>query len=140
MEYTRVRSQCGEVRGGVQSWPLHGKAPPGQFAQGVVDARDLPDIAVNRADVSRAVAGEVRAGEKHERVPRVVVGDREAVDRERAGVGREVAGGFQRGKPARRPRLEHIAQIVRRSVSRRPAVCRRDSIAGPGPDGPPKAD
>ena len=56
------------------------KAFPGQAAELALDAGDLPHVAVNRTDVSRAVAGEIHAGKKHQRVPGVVVGNAQCVD------------------------------------------------------------
>src|SRR2546429_7844050 len=66
---------------------------------------------MNRTDVSRAVAGEVPAGKKHERVPRVVVGTGQRVDGQRAGVGRDMTGGFERGEPACGTRLAKLFQV-----------------------------
>src|SRR5262245_13091919 len=63
-----------------------GEALPGQFTKRVVNASDLPNITVDRADVRRAIAGEIHTGKEHERLPWVVVGNGKCVDCQRASV------------------------------------------------------
>src|SRR6266568_5128581 len=70
---------------------------------------------MNRADVRGAATGEVNTRKKHERVPRILVGDRERVDGERSSVRRDLAGRFQCGEPTGSAGNLQPGQAVRRS-------------------------
>src|SRR2546429_6270499 len=91
-----------------------GETFPGQLGQLVVNACDFPDIAVNRTNVSCAVAGEVHAGKKHERVPGIVIRDGECINGERAGVGRNMTSGFESGEPVLGVRRNELFDVTLR--------------------------
>src|SRR5439155_18532727 len=71
--------------------------------------------AMNRADVRGAVTGEVNTRKEHERVPRILVGNRERVDGEWSGVRRDLANSFQCGEPTGSAGNLKSGQAVRRS-------------------------
>ena len=81
------------------------KSFPPQLPQPVVDARHTPDIAVDAAHPARTVRCEIHARQKHQRLPRVIVRNRQRVDGQDVRFQRALPNGFEFLAPMSRARL-----------------------------------